>query len=154
MTPKRQLMIGALAAGTIVGGTMALIDAPGPPAVAVPVAAKIPAAGTTGVGSELASLRSEEASLQAAILAARQKLADLVAQGTQDQSSLAQEAAGLASRQTQLAQEASQLDSERSALEQEAAQLSARQSVAPPAHATTGASAAGSSDDGGDGGDG
>ncbi|HVA43594.1 MAG TPA: hypothetical protein VNF50_08930 [Acidimicrobiales bacterium] len=153
MTPKRQLMIGALAVGTIVGGTVALIDAPGPPAVAVPVAATLPAAGSSGVGSELASLRSEEAQLQAAILAARQKLAGLVAQGTQDQSSLTQEAEGLASRQAQLAQEASQLDSERSALAQEAAQLSARQSTAPPAHATTGASSARSSDDGG-GGDG
>lgn len=144
---KRQLMLGVLTVGAVVGGAAALGEAHGPPSPAIPATAVVPTSGSSGAA--LTNLRTEEAQLQAAIVAARQKLTALVVQQTQSQASLSQQAQELTQRQNQLTQEAGQLTSERSALQQEAAQLAARASSPPPAHATTGASGSHSSDDGG-----
>lgn len=152
MVSKRQLLAGLLASGVMAGGTAALIEAHGPTLATTPTAVRLQLSPTAGVDGQVAALRIEETQLQAAILAAHQKLASLAAEESQGQATMKQQAQALAARESQLAQEASQLSTERTALGQEAAQLSARQS-APAVHATTGASSARSSDDGG-GGDG
>lgn len=151
MAPKRQVMLGAVAVGTVIGGAVALGGSHGTPPPIAPTAAKIPTAGLPG--SDLVSLRAEEAQLQSAILAARQKLGVLVTQQAQSQSALTQKAQELVARENELTQEASRLDAQRSTLEQEAARLAVGSANPPATHATTGASAARSSDDGG-GGDG
>ncbi|HUY63329.1 MAG TPA: hypothetical protein VNG12_25810 [Acidimicrobiales bacterium] len=139
MNPKRRLFVAlATAGGVMVGGGTALVEAPGSGVSLAGVTAKAPAA--SAIDPQIAALRAEEQTLQAAIAGAEQRLAAEVAQQSQQQDSLSQQAAQLAAERATLAQESAQFA---------AAQRAAAQQSAPATHASTGASGALSGDDGG-----
>lgn len=153
MSTRRLLVSLAAAGGIAAGGTTALANAPGDPlqrGSAALTAVKSSPPQSSAINARFRMLLSDERSLELALANTRQqlgkamdtekaKMAAANSQAGQEQSHLAQQAAGIAAEQAALRQEAKQLAGEQATLQHDASKLAAEHS-APRAHAVSGAS--------------